>query len=225
MVSTLQNEWASLLQDEFEKPYFKELRQFLQNEYKEHTVYPPKDDILNALRLTNYSDIKVVMLGQDPYHGPSQAEGLSFSVKPGMKLPPSLKNIYKELQADMGCDISNNGSLIKWTQQGVLLLNTVLTVRQSEPNSHKGKGWETFTDRIIELINKREKPVVFILWGKHAQAKKALVTNDRHFIIEAPHPSPFSANRGFFGSKPFSTCNTFLQSIGEAEINWTIPNI
>lgn len=225
MASTLQNEWASLLQDEFEKPYFKELRQFLQNEYKEHTVYPPKGDILNALRLTNYSDIKVVILGQDPYHGPNQAEGLSFSVKPGMKLPPSLKNIYKELYADMGCDISTNGSLIKWTQQGVLLLNTVLTVRQSEPNSHKGKGWETFTNRIIELINEREKPVVFILWGKHAQAKKAWITNDRHFIIEAPHPSPFSANQGFLGSKPFSTCNAFLRKQGQEEIDWTIPSM
>lgn len=225
MAGKLQNDWASLIQDELTKPYFKELRQFLLAEYKTHTIYPPKSDILNALQFTDYNDVKVVILGQDPYHGPNQAQGLSFSVKPGVKAPPSLQNIFKELHDDIGCEIPNNGSLVPWAKQGVLLLNTVLTVRQSEPNSHKGKGWETFTDYIIQLINERDKPVVFVLWGKHAQAKKALITNDRHLIIEAPHPSPFSAHRGFFGSKPFSACNAFLRKQGQTEIDWAIPNI
>ncbi|WP_416828007.1 uracil-DNA glycosylase [Ectobacillus polymachus] len=225
MAGKLQNDWASLMDDEFAKPYFKDLRHFLLDEYKAHTIYPSKDDILNALQFTDYNDVKVVILGQDPYHGPNQAQGLSFSVKPGVKAPPSLQNIFKELHDDIGCEIPNNGSLVPWAKQGVLLLNTVLTVRQSEPNSHKGKGWETFTDYIIQLINEREKPVVFVLWGKHAQAKKALITNDRHLIIEAPHPSPFSARRGFFGSKPFSTCNAFLRKQGQPEIDWAVPNI
>jgi uracil-DNA glycosylase len=225
MTQILKNGWEPLLKEEFEKTYYKELRKFLKHEYATQTVYPNPHDIFNALHYTDYNDVKVVILGQDPYHGPNQAQGLSFSVNPGIKQPPSLQNIFKELHSDIGCQIPNHGSLVQWAEQGVLLLNTVLTVRRSEPNSHKGKGWETFTDRVIQLLNEREKPIVFVLWGKHAQAKKPLITNGHHYIIEAPHPSPFSANRGFFGSKPFSKINAFLQSIGETEINWCLPNM
>jgi uracil-DNA glycosylase len=225
MEQILHNDWWPLLQGEFEQQYYKDLQLFLQEEYATHTVYPKEDDIFNALRYTSYSETKVVILGQDPYHGPNQAQGLSFSVNPGIKQPPSLKNMFKELADDIGCAIPNHGSLVKWAEQGVLLLNTVLTVRAGEPNSHKGKGWEIFTDRVIQVLNEREKPVVFVLWGKHAQAKQPLITNKQHHIIEAPHPSPFSANRGFFGSKPFSKINNFLRSIGEQEIDWEIPNI
>ncbi|MFX3625042.1 MAG: uracil-DNA glycosylase [Ectobacillus sp.] len=225
MAQILHNDWQALLQEEFEKPYYRELREFLKQEYKTHAVYPKPDDIFNALHYTSYADTKVVILGQDPYHGPNQAQGLSFSVNPGIKQPPSLKNIFKELHDDIGCPVPNHGSLVKWAEQGVLLLNTVLTVRQGEPNSHKGKGWEKFTDRVIELLNERTEPAVFVLWGKHAQEKEALLTNKRHFVIKAPHPSPFSANRGFFGSKPFSQINAFLQSIGKQGVEWCLPNI
>lgn len=224
MTQILKNRWDLLLKEEFEKPYYKELQEFLKHEYETQTVYPNLHDIFNALHYTDYDDVKVVILGQDPYHGPNQAQGLSFSVNPDIKQPPSLQNIFKELHSDIGCQIPNHGSLVQWAEQGVLLLNTVLTVRRSEPNSHKGKGWETFTDRVIQLLNEREKPIIFVLWGKHAQVKKPLITNGQHYIIEAPHPSPFSAKRGFFGSKPFSKINTFLTSIGEAEINWCLPN-
>ncbi|MED0687145.1 uracil-DNA glycosylase [Anoxybacillus ayderensis] len=224
-MSILKNDWAPLLQGEFQKPYYVKLRQFLKEEYRTKTIYPDMHDIFNALHYTPYANVKVVILGQDPYHGPNQAHGLSFSVKPGVSLPPSLLNIFKELQDDLGGYIPNNGYLLKWAKQGVLLLNTVLTVRRGEANSHKGKGWEHFTDRVIELVNEKREPVVFILWGRHAQAKKELITNEHHYIIEAPHPSPFSAARGFFGSRPFSKTNTFLQQTGRELIDWQIENI
>ena len=225
MKEILKNNWKYVLNEEFEKDYYKNLRSFLVTEYKTKIIYPNMYDIFNALHYTDYDDVKVVILGQDPYHGPNQAHGLSFSVKPGVKAPPSLMNIYKELHTDLGFYIPNNGYLKKWADQGVLLLNTVLTVRQGEANSHKNKGWEHFTDAVINAINKREKPVVFILWGNNAISKKKLITNPIHKIIQSVHPSPLSANRGFFGSKPFSQANDFLQSIGQEPIDWQIENI
>ncbi len=225
MENVLKNDWGPLLAPEFEKEYYRKLADFLKEEYSTHVVYPKKEDIFNALEYTSYENTKVVILGQDPYHGPNQAHGLSFSVQPGIKTPPSLLNMYKELRDEYGYDIPNNGYLVKWAEQGVLLLNTVLTVRQGEANSHKGKGWEHFTDRVIELLNEREKPVIFILWGRHAQAKKKLITNKKHHIIESVHPSPLSARRGFFGSKPYSKVNTILANMGEREIDWEIPNL
>lgn len=225
MEKVLKNDWGPLLAPEFEKEYYRKLADFLKEEYSTHVVYPKKEDIFNALEYTSYENTKVVILGQDPYHGPNQAHGLSFSVQPGVKTPPSLLNMYKELRDEYGDDIPNNGYLVKWAEQGVLLLNTVLTVRQGEANSHKGKGWEHFTDRVIELLNEREKPVIFILWGRHAQAKKKLITNSNHHIIESVHPSPLSARRGFFGSKPYSKVNTILANMGEREIDWEIPNL
>ncbi|GAB6532530.1 MULTISPECIES: uracil-DNA glycosylase [Bacillus] len=225
MKHVLKNDWGPLLAPEFEKEYYRKLADFLKEEYSTHVVYPKKEDIFNALEYTSYENTKVVILGQDPYHGPNQAHGLSFSVQPGVKTPPSLLNMYKELRDEYGYDIPNNGYLVKWAEQGVLLLNTVLTVRQGEANSHKGKGWEHFTDRVIELLNEREKPVIFILWGRHAQAKKKLITNSNHHIIESVHPSPLSARRGFFGSKPYSKVNTILANMGEREIDWEIPNL
>ncbi|CAM4075002.1 uracil-DNA glycosylase [Bacillus manliponensis] len=224
MMKRLQNDWTPLLSTEFEKPYYQKLEQFLDEEYKTQVIYPAATDIFNALHYTSYKDTKVVILGQDPYHGPNQAHGLSFSVQPEVKIPPSLLNMYKELQDDLGYEVPNNGYLVKWAEQGVLLLNTVLTVRQGEANSHKGKGWEIFTDRVIELLNEREKPVIFVLWGRHAQAKKKFITNKHHYIIESVHPSPLSARRGFFGSKPYSKINGILSNIGEKEIDWRIPN-
>jgi uracil-DNA glycosylase len=221
----LSNDWAPLLEEEFEKEYYQRLREFLKKEYKTKIVYPDMYDIFNALHYTPYEKVKVVLLGQDPYHGPNQAHGLSFSVKPHVPIPPSLKNIFQELHDDLGCYIPNNGCLIPWARQGVLLLNTVLTVRQGEAHSHRGKGWEQFTDRVISLINNREKPAVFILWGRPAQSKIPLIDETKHFIIRSPHPSPLSANRGFFGSRPFSKANRFLREIGEKEIDWQIPNI
>lgn len=221
-MSILKNDWAHLLQEEFEKPYYLELRNFLIQEYREQTIYPDKHDIFNALHYTAFKDTKVVILGQDPYHGPNQAHGLSFSVKPGINTPPSLKNIFKELKDDLGYEIPNHGYLVKWAKEGVLMLNAVLTVRQGKPNSHQGMGWENFTDRVISLLNEREKPVVFILWGKYAQEKETLITQNQHYIIKAPHPSPFSANRGFFGSKPFSKTNSFLNEAGLDKINWEL---
>jgi uracil-DNA glycosylase len=221
----LKNDWAHFLDPEFKKPYYLKLRQFLLEEYNTKTVYPDKWEIYSALHLTPYADTKVVIIGQDPYHGPGQAHGLSFSVKPGIKPPPSLQNIFKELHDDLGCYIPNNGYLKKWAEQGVLMLNNVLTVRAGQPNSHRGKGWEEFTSQVIRTLNEREQPVVFILWGRNAQEKKALITNDHHFIIESAHPSPFAANRGFFGSRPFSRTNEFLQKIGVEPVDWQIPNI
>ncbi|MBI6874845.1 uracil-DNA glycosylase [Clostridium aciditolerans] len=225
MAVNIKNDWMELLENQFQMEYYKELRTFLIHEYGSRTIYPDKYDIFNALNYTAYKDVKVVILGQDPYHGPNQAHGLSFSVKPGVPAPPSLVNIYKELKDDLGCFIPNNGYLKKWADQGVLLLNTALTVRAREANSHRNKGWEIFTDAIISILNKREKPIVFILWGSNAISKEKLITNKIHYIIKAPHPSPLSAHRGFFGSKPFSKTNNFLESIGEAPIDWQIPNI
>ncbi|WP_100401447.1 uracil-DNA glycosylase [Bacillus sp. FJAT-42315] len=220
----LKNDWAELLQGEFEQPYYLQLREFLKQEYATKTIYPNMYDIFNAFHFTPYQDIKVVILGQDPYHGPNQAHGLSFSVQQGVPLPPSLRNIFKELSQDVGCELPTNGSLVPWAKQGVLLLNTVLTVRQGEANSHRGKGWEQFTDRVIACINEREKPVIFILWGRPAQSKLALIDQSKHKIIQAPHPSPLSASRGFFGSRPFSQANDFLQELGETPVNWCLHN-
>lgn len=219
------NDWNELLKEEFDKEYYVKLRQFLINEYNTKTIYPDKYDIFNALHYTAYKDVKVVILGQDPYHGPNQAHGLSFSVNPGVPAPPSLKNIFKELHEDLGCYIPNNGYLKKWADQGVLLLNTSLTVKAAEANSHRNIGWEKFTDRIISLLNDRKDPVVFILWGNNAISKEKLITNKWHFIIKSVHPSPLSASRGFFGSKPFSKTNEFLKSINKTPIDWQIENI
>lgn len=219
------NDWAQYLNDELKKPYYQKLRAFLINEYRTHKVYPDMYAIFNALHYTSLADTKVVILGQDPYHGPGQAHGLSFSVLPGVTPPPSLLNIFKELATDIGCTIPNNGCLKPWADQGVLLLNTVLTVREHQANSHHGQGWEIFTDKIISTLNAREKPLVFILWGAPARRKKAMITNPKHYIIESAHPSPLSANCGFFGSRPFSRTNDFLRSIGETPVDWQLPNI
>ncbi len=200
MAAILTNDWADLLADEFKQPYYLELREFLKREYASRTVYPDMHDLFNALHFTAYADVRAVILGQDPYHGAGQAHGLSFSVKPGIPAPPSLQNMLKELRDDLGCPLPDNGYLVPWAQQGVLLLNTVLTVREGEANSHKGKGWERFTDRVISLLNEREKPIVFILWGSHAQQKMQLITNRRHLILRSVHPSPLSAHRGFFSA-------------------------
>lgn len=219
---SLHNDWTQVVGNEFEKDYFTELQHFLINEYETQTIYPKREDIFNALHYTSYENTKVVILGQDPYHGPNQAHGLSFSVQKNVKIPPSLKNIYKELHADLGIPMPTHGNLVNWAKQGVLLLNTVLTVRAGEPNSHKGKGWELFTDEVIEQVNAKAEPVVFILWGRHAQAKEALITNRHHLILKSPHPSPLSARRGFFGSRPFSKINTFLEEVGRGPINWEL---
>lgn len=215
----LNNSWDTILADEFQKDYYLQLREFLKKEYSTHIIYPKMDNIFNALKKASYEDIKVVILGQDPYHEPGQAHGLCFSVEEGIILPPSLKNIYKELESDLGIK-RTTGNLTDWAEQGVLLLNAVLTVRKGEAFSHAKHGWETFTDRIISLLNEREKPIVFILWGNPARAKKALITNPNHHIIEAAHPSPLSASRGFFGSKPFSKTNILLQNEGFEPIKW-----
>ncbi|WLD93252.1 uracil-DNA glycosylase [Alkalihalobacillus sp. AL-G] len=221
-MAILQNDWQDVLKQEFEKPYYRSLLEQLKEEYKTDKVYPDINDIFNALNYTPYKEAKVVILGQDPYHGPGQAHGLSFSVQPGVKHPPSLRNIFKELKDDLGHDIPDHGSLVQWAKQGVLLLNTVLTVKERQPNSHKGLGWEMFTNTVIKQLNRRSTPVVFILWGRHAQQKEELITNNDHFILKSPHPSPFSANRGFFGSRPFSRANLFLKKNGLDEIDWEI---
>jgi len=220
----LKNDWHDFLNDEFNKEYYLKLRQFLIDEYRKTTVYPDKYDIYNALHYTSYKNVKVAILGQDPYHGPNQAHGLSFSVKPGVQTPPSLLNIFKELHDDLGCYIPDNGYLKKWADQGVLLLNASLTVKSGQANSHSTIGWLYFTDKVIQLLNDREDPVVFILWGKNALSKQSLIKNSRHFIIKSVHPSPLSAHGGFFGSKPFSRANQFLVSIGKEPIDWQIEN-
>ena len=220
MVHFLQNDWAEVLDEEFEKPYYKELREFLKHAYASERVYPPMEDIYNALRVTPYASTKVVILGQDPYHGPGQAHGLSFSVRPGVQPPPSLLNIFKEMESDIGCARPNHGCLLGWAEQGVLLLNTTLTVAQGRPNSHAGHGWETLTDAIIAKLSARQTPMVFILWGAHAQSKVALIDTHRHHIIKSPHPSPLSASRGFFGSRPFSRANAYLIQDGLDPIDW-----
>ena len=224
-MAAIGNDWDEIIGDEFKKEYFNNLREFLKKEYRENTIYPEKKDILQALVHTPYKDTKVVILGQDPYHGKGQAHGLSFSVQPGTKIPPSLLNIYKEIKSEYGYEIPNNGYLIPWADQGVLLLNNVLTVREGEPNSHKGKGWEKFTDRIIEELNKREEPVIFVLWGNNAKEKEKLITEKHHYILKSVHPSPLSASRGFFGNKHFKKINEILKDLRKEEIEWKIKNI
>lgn len=216
------NEWDNIIGGEFEKPYYKSLRTFLKTEYSKYHIFPDMYDIFNALRYTDYNDVKAVILGQDPYHGAGQAHGLCFSVKKGVTPPPSLVNIYKELQNDLGITPAFHGELTSWAKNGVLLLNTVLTVREATPNSHKGKGWEIFTDSVISALNCREKPIVFILWGANARSKTALITNPIHKILQAPHPSPLSAYNGFFGCKHFSKTNEFLIENGIEPIDWKI---
>ncbi len=216
------NKWDLLLKEEFNKDYFKKLMEFIKQEYKEKTIYPKQTEVFNAFRYTDFDNVKVVILGQDPYHGPNQAEGLSFSVSDEVLKPPSLKNIFKELEDDLNIPFPTKNSLKPWAKEGVLLLNAVLTVQEHTPTSHKDKGWETFTDNVISVINKKDTPVVFILWGSYARNKKDLITNPIHYIIESPHPSPFSARTGFFGSKPFSKANAFLNKTGQKEINWSI---
>ncbi|PGZ94579.1 uracil-DNA glycosylase [Bacillus sp. AFS029533] len=218
----LSSNWREKLKLEFEKPYFKDLLQFLEKEYKEQTIYPAKEHLFQALNECSYEDCKVVIIGQDPYHQPGQAHGLSFSVLPGVKIPPSLRNIYKELNSDLGIEIPTSGYLIKWAKQGILLLNTVLTVREGEPNSHKNKGWELFTNTILSELNKQDRPIIFVLWGKHAQAKEELITNNHHVILKSHHPSPLSASRGFFGSKPFSQINQKLVELQLEPIDWSV---
>ena len=221
----LENRWDNILKNEFEKDYYKKIREFLKYEYSHYRVYPDMNDIFNSLKYADYDNIKVVIIGQDPYHEEGQAHGLSFSVKPGIEIPPSLVNIYKELHDDLGCYIPNNGYLVKWAKQGVLLLNNVLTVRAHLANSHKNCGWETFTDEIIRQLNEREKPVVFLMWGSRNKKKEALITNPNHYILKTVHPSPLSAYRGFFGCKHFSKANKILVENGEEPIDWQIENI
>ena len=216
------NDWDIVLKDEFEKDYFKKLIEFIKKEYYEKTIYPKQTEIFKAFKNTSYENTKVVILGQDPYHGENQAEGLSFSVKEGVKMPPSLKNIFKELNDDLGCEIPTHGSLVKWSEEGVLLLNTVLTVEKDKAASHKNLGWEIFTDEVIRKLNEKNTPIVFILWGNFAKSKKSLITNRIHYVIESNHPSPFSAHKGFFGSKPFSKTNNFLIKNGLKPIDWQI---
>jgi len=223
MAPRLPEGWNRLLKNEFEKPYYLKLREFLKVEYRTHTVYPPMNEIFTALQTTDYEDVKVVLIGQDPYHGPGQAHGMCFSVREGVEIPPSLKNIYKELADDVGCYLPNSGYLMPWARQGVLLLNAVLTVRQGEANSHKDMGWENFTDKVIECLNERERPMVFLLWGRNARDKKQLITNPNHLVLEAAHPSPLSAYHGFFGCKHFSKANKFLVANGMEPIHWQIP--
>lgn len=218
----LGNTWDGILYSEFQKEYYIKLRGFLKNEYATQTIYPHMDNIFNALKYTAYEDVKAVILGQDPYHGPNQAHGLCFSVQKGVKPPPSLQNMFKELNSDLGIPIPKTGELTSWAKQGVLLLNTVLTVRAGQANSHKGMGWEIFTDRIIELLNMREKPIIFLLWGGPAKSKTKLITNPNHHILSTVHPSPLSAYNGFFGCKHFSKTNEILRSMGEKEIDWKI---
>ncbi|MDE7446141.1 MAG: uracil-DNA glycosylase [Lachnospiraceae bacterium] len=225
-MAMIDNDWLKYIQGEFRKPYYKELYTFVRQEYNTHVIYPPADDIFNAFHFTPLSKVKVLILGQDPYHGEHQAHGLCFSVLPDQpELPPSLQNIYKELHDDLGCDIPNNGYLKKWAEQGVLMLNTVLTVRAHQAGSHQGKGWEQFTDAIIQAVNAQDRPIVYLLWGKPAQSKIPMLTNPKHLILKAPHPSPLSAYRGFFGCRHFSQTNDFLAKQGIEPIDWQIENI
>lgn len=216
----LKNDWHKYVGEEFTKPYYLQLREFLKQEYFTKTIYPHMNDIFNALHYTPFQDVKVVILGQDPYHGPNQAHGLSFSVQPHVPLPPSLKNIFIEMQNDLGCTLPKHGSLVNWAKQGVLLLNAVLTVRRGQAHSHRGIGWEKFTNKVIQSLNHKEHPVVYILWGRAAQKKQSLINTHKHYIIKAPHPSPLAAHRGFFGSKPFSKTNQLLRQNGLEGIDW-----
>ncbi len=223
-MAPISNDWLAPLKPEFSKPYYARLYKKVMEEYHTRLIFPPADDIFNAFALTPLHNVKVVILGQDPYHGDGQAHGLCFSVKPDVEIPPSLVNIYQELHDDLGCYIPNNGYLTKWAEQGVLLLNTVLTVRAHQANSHRGIGWEEFTDAAIRILNEQDRPIVFILWGRPAQMKKSMLNNPKHLILEAPHPSPLSAYRGFFGSRPFSQTNAFLEAHGLTGIDWQIEN-
>lgn len=219
------NSWDEILKGEFTEPYYLKLRNFLKSEYSTRTIYPPMYDIYNAFKFTDYNDVKVVILGQDPYHGEGEAHGLAFSVKEGVAIPPSLRNMYKELQLSLGCYIPNNGYLEKWARQGVLLLNTALTVRKDLANSHRNVGWEVFTDKVIKLLNKREKPVIFMLWGNNAKSKSMLIDRSRHIVLTTVHPSPLSASRGFFGCNHFKIANDELVKMGDTPIDWQIENI
>lgn len=219
------NDWAQYMDLEYKKPYYKELYYKVAEEYQNYQIFPPQDDIFNAFHLTPLHEVKVVILGQDPYHNVGQAHGLSFSVKPGVQTPPSLVNIYQELKEDVGCYVPNNGYLVKWAKQGVLMLNTVLTVRAHQANSHRGIGWENFTDAAIRALNEQDRPIVFLLWGRPAQMKKKMLNHPKHLILEAPHPSPLSAYRGFFGCGHFSKTNEFLKANGLEPIDWQIENI
>ena len=221
-MAAIQNDWLDALKEEFTQPYYKKLFQTVNEAYRTRQIFPPADDIFNTFHLTPLHEVKVVILGQDPYHGEGQAHGLCFSVRPGVDIPPSLVNIYQELHDDLGCTIPNHGCLTKWAKQGVLLLNTVLTVRAHQANSHKGIGWEEFTDAAIRKLNEQDRPIVFMLWGRPAQAKKSMLHNPKHLILEAPHPSPLSAYRGFFGSRPFSQANRFLEAQGVEPVDWQI---
>ena len=216
------NLWDQYLEQEYKKEYFQKLMDFVKEEYKHKTIYPKQNEVFNAFRYTEYSNVKVVILGQDPYHGPNQAEGLSFSVKNEVLKPPSLQNIFKELESDLGIPFPEHNSLKPWAKQGVLLLNAVLTVEEHKPTSHKNQGWEEFTDQVIKILNNRDTPTVFILWGAYARSKKDFITNKKHLVIESAHPSPFSARNGFFGSKPFSKTNEFLKKNNIKEIDWRI---
>ncbi|MBO7334458.1 MAG: uracil-DNA glycosylase [Lachnospiraceae bacterium] len=218
----IDNEWLPYLEPEFKKPYYRELYNFIKEEYSKYVIYPPSEDIFNALKYTPINKVKVVLLGQDPYHEPGQAHGLSFSVKPGVKIPPSLINMYKELNSEYGYPIPDSGYLVKWAEQGVLLMNTVLTVRAGVANSHKNKGWENFTDAVIRAVNTQDRPIVYFLWGSNARAKKSLITNEKHLVLETVHPSPLSAYNGFFGCNHFKLCNEFLEKNGVSPIDWAI---
>ena len=226
IMTMISNDWLPALQEEFRKPYYKQLFTFVKQEYDTRVIYPPADDIFNAFHFTPLREVKVLILGQDPYHNEHQAHGLSFSVLPEQtEIPPSLQNIYQELHDDLGCYIPNNGYLEKWARQGVLMLNTVLTVRAHQANSHQGKGWEQFTDAVIQAVNAQDRPIVYMLWGRPAQSKIPMLTNPNHLILKAPHPSPLSAYRGFFGCKHFSQANAFLKEHGISPINWQIENV
>lgn len=217
--------WQPIIGDQIEQPYFQRLRTFVATERQQYQVFPPEPEVFTALELTPYDQVNVLLLGQDPYHDDNQAHGLCFSVRPGIKPPPSLVNIYKELHSDLGMPIPKHGYLVDWAKQGILMLNAVLTVRAHEPNSHKGKGWETFTDAIIRQVNAKDSPVVFVLWGGYAQKKQSLIDTSRHTIVASAHPSPLSARNGFFGSKPFSTINQALNAAGKPAINWQLPDL
>lgn len=225
VMAAISNDWLPALEPEFAKPYYSKLYQTVVKEYQTQRVFPPADDIFNAFNLTPLGKVKVVILGQDPYHGERQAHGLCFSVRPEVDIPPSLVNIYKELSSDLGCEIPNHGCLTHWAEQGVLLLNTVLTVRAHQAFSHQGIGWEEFTDAVIRILNEQNRPMVFILWGRPAQQKASMLNNPNHLILKAPHPSPLSAYRGFFGSKPFSKTNAFLETHGVEPVDWHIENV
>lgn len=224
-MAAIDNDWLPAVNAEFKKPYYADLYKFVKEEYSKVAVFPPSDEIFSALHLTPLSKVKVVIIGQDPYHNVGQAHGLCFSVRPEVEIPPSLVNIYKELQSDLGCKIPNNGYLVKWAEQGVLLLNTVLTVRAHQANSHQGKGWEQFTDAIIRAVNAEDRPIAYLLWGRPAQSKMSMLDNPKHKVFTAPHPSPLSAHRGFFGCKHFSKANAFLEENGLAPIDWQIEDV